>query len=310
VNLNGRYIDVHHHFAPPVWLKVVNDQFPDFSGAWKGWSTESALEQMDAGGVQKSMLSITTPGLTLNHDLQTARRFTRECNEYAAQMVAEHPGRFDSFISLPLPDIDGGLAEVAYGLDTLKAAGVGLFTSYGNTWLGDPMFDPLFEELNRRKAVVYVHPTAAPCCANLVPGFRDALIEYAADTTRAIANVVFGGSARRYPDVRIIWSHAGGTMPYLAWRFKREGERANWKAAVPNGFLPEAQRFYYDTAQTAIAPPMAGLKKMIPISQVLFGTDYPYVTAAETVEGLRTCGVFSDEELVAIGRTNALTLLR
>lgn len=302
-------IDVHHHFAPPNWLKFVNEQFPDVAGIWRNWSTASALEQMDRGGVQKSMLSITTPGLTFKQDVPTVRRFTRECNEYAARMSADHPGRFGVFVALPLPDIQGSLAEIAYGLDTMKAAGVGLFTSYGNKWLGDPVFAPVFEELNRRKAVIFVHPASNACCANLIPGITDADIEYAADTTRAIANVVFTGTGRKYPNVKIIWSHAGGAMPYLDWRFEREGKRGTWKDAMPNGFLPEVQKFYYDTAQTAIASPMAALTKMIPRSQVLFGTDYPYITASDTVTGLHDCGVFNEQDLVAIGRTNALAVL-
>ena len=301
-------IDVHHHFAPPSWLQLVNEHFPDMVGAWKGWSIESALAQMDEGGVRKSMLSITTPGLTFNQNVPKVRRFTREWNEYAARMAADNRGRFESFVALPLPDIEGSLAEIAYGLDTLKASGVGMFSSYGNAWLGDPAFAPVFEELNRRKAIVYVHPTTNPCCGNLIPGIGDPMIEYAADTTRAIASVIFSGAARRYPNVRIIWSHGGGAMPYLAWRFEREGKKAVWKDATPNGYLSEAQRFYYDTAQVPTAAPMAALMKLIPCSQVLFGSDYPYVTAAATSEGLRNCGVFEDEDLVAIGRTNALAL--
>ena len=304
----GDRIDVHHHFAPPSWLRLVNDHFPDMVGAWRGWSTESALAQMDQGGVRKSMLSITTPGLRFDHDVPTVRRFTREWNEYAARMAADHPGRFESFVALPLPDIEGSLAEIEYCLDTLKASGVGLFSSYGSAWLGDSAFAPVFEELNRRKAIAYVHPTTNLCCGKLIPGIGDAMIEYAADTTRAIASVIFSGTARRYPNVRIIWSHGGGAMPFLAWRFEREGKKAVWKDATPNGYLPEAQRFYYDTAQVPTAAPMAALMKLIPRSQVLFGTDYPYITAAATAEGLRNCGVFNDEDLVAIGRTNALTL--
>jgi 6-methylsalicylate decarboxylase len=302
-------IDVHHHYAPPNWLAQVNQHFPDVAGIWKGWSTERALEQMDRGGVQKSMLSMTTPGLTFSADPAATRRLTRECNEYAAQMAAAHPGRFGIFVALPLPDIQASLAEVAYGLDTLKAAGVGLFTSYGNKWLGDPVYAPLFEELNRRRAIVFVHPTSNACCADLLPGITDADIEYAADTTRAITRMIFSGSSRRYPNMRIIWSHAGGAMPYLDWRFEREAKKAVFKDVLPNGFLPEAQRFYYDTAQTSIAAPMAALMKIVPRSQVLFGTDYPYITASDTADGLHNCGVFNDQDLVAIGRSNAVALL-
>ena len=255
--LNAGYVDVHHHFAPPSWLKVVNDGFPYYGGVWEGWSTEGALAKMDAAGIQTSMLSITTPGLTLNHDPATARRFTRECNEYAARMATDHPGRFGSFVALPLPDIEGSLTELAYGLDTLKAAGVSLFTSYGNTWLGDPPFAPLFEELNRRKAIVFVHPDRARVLRKPASrSFANPLIEYAAGIRHGrLRNVIFSGSVRRYPDARIIWSHAGGAMPFLAWRFKREGERPNLRGAVPDGFLPDAQRFYYMIPPRPRTPP-------------------------------------------------------
>jgi predicted TIM-barrel fold metal-dependent hydrolase len=233
----------------------------------------------------------------------------RYCNDYAAQMVKDHPGKFGRFVALPLPDLDGSLAEIAYGLDTLKCDGVGVLTSYGNTWWGDPKFAPVYEELNRRGTVVFVHPTSPQCCTNLLPGVSDADIEYGTDTTRAIAAMIFNGTSTKYPRMRTIWSHAGGTMPFLDWRFTREGERAKYKSFLPNGYLPEAQKFYYDTAQAAIAPPMLALSKLIPLSHILFGTDIPYLTLMECVQGMHDCGVFTAAQLNQIGRTNTVALL-
>ncbi len=300
-------IDVHYHYAPPAWLGAVKAANPAGQQVWDAWSTQRAVSDLDQNGVQKALLSISSPGLFFG-DAAAASRLARACNEYAAKMVADYPGRFGTFLALPLPDIDASLQEIAYGLDTLKATGVGMFTSYGGKLLGDPVFAPLFEELNRRRALIFVHPTSPACCANLVPGIADANIEYATDTTRAIVRMIFSGSSRRYPNVRMIWSHAGGTLPFLDFRFIREAALERYKTLLPDGFLPEAQRFYYDTAQAAQAAPMSALIKTVPLSHILFGTDYPYLTIRENVEGLRTSGVFSAAQLAAID-FNAASLL-
>ena len=301
------WIDVHHHFAPPDWLPLADKANPSSIGVWRNWSLQDALAQMQAAGVQKAMLSITTPGIDFG-DQAANRKLARYCNEYAAQLAKDHPGRFGRFVALPLPDIDGSLAEIAYGLDTLKADGVGVFTSYGNTWWGDPKFAPVYEELNRRGSVIFVHPTSPQCCTNLVNGISDADVEYGTDTTRAIAETIFSGTSTKYPRMRIIWSHAGGTMPFLDWRFLREGERSKYKPLLPNGYLPEAQKFYYDTAQAAVAPPMLALSKIVPLSHILFGTDLPYLSIRECVEGMRNCGVFTPGQLTTIGQMNAVAL--
>jgi 6-methylsalicylate decarboxylase len=301
-------IDVHYHYAPPVWLTAAKAVSPAGQQVWDTWSTQRAVTDLDQNGVSKAMLSISSPGLFFG-DAAAAGRLARACNEYAATMVTEHPGRFGAFLALPLPDIEASLREVAYGLDTLKADGVGLFTSYGGKLLGDPVFAPLFEELDRRKAVIFVHPTSPACCANLVPGIADANIEYATDTTRAIVRMIFSGSSRRYPNIRMIWSHAGGTLPFLDFRFVREAALDRYKTLLPDGFLYEARRFYYDTAQAANAAPMSALLKTVPLSHVLFGTDYPYLSIRENIDGLKAAGVFSAADLAALDN-NAAALLR
>jgi 6-methylsalicylate decarboxylase len=298
-------IDVHNHLSPPLYLdalrplKLLSQQTLD-------WTPARAIEDMDRAGVATSITSITTPGVPAGDN---ARRLARECNEYAAKLAMEHPGRFGSFLVLPVPDIDGCLKEIEYGLDTLKADGIGLLTSYGDKWLGDPLFNPVFEELNRRKALVYTHPTSANCCRNLIPGVSDATIEYGTDTTRAIARYVFTGASARYPGVRIIFSHAGGTMPFLIERFVNLAKTAQYARQLPQGFSAEASKFYYDTAQASNPVAMSALKKVIPVSQVVFGTDYPFRTSEEHVKGLAECGVFSAKELRGIDRENALRLL-
>jgi 6-methylsalicylate decarboxylase len=301
-------IDVHYHYAPPAWLSAVKAVNPAGQQVWDTWSTQRAVGDLDQNGVQKALLSISSPGLFFG-DASAAGRLARACNEYAAAMVAEHPGRFGTFLALPLPDMEATLREVAYGLDALKADGVGMFTSYGGKLLGDPVFAPLFEELDRRRALIFVHPTSPSCCANLVPGIADANIEYATDTTRAIVRMIFSGSSRRYPNIRMIWSHAGGTLPFLDFRFIREAQLERYKTLLPDGFLPEARRFYYDTAQAAHAAPMGALLKTVPLSHILFGTDYPYLTIGENVEGLRATGIFTAADLAALDN-NAGVLLR
>ncbi|TDG17487.1 amidohydrolase [Paraburkholderia silviterrae] len=308
------WIDVHHHLVPPGYLAQVpdDDAVPGASAtprrALANWTVEHSIEQMDQAGVATSMLSISNPGIWFG-DVAKARKLARECNEYGAKLVSGYPGRFGLFAALPLPDIEGSLAEIAYALDVLKADGIGLYTSYGTRWLGDPAFDPVFAELNRRKALVYTHPTTADCCRNLQPAVSPNVVEYQTDTTRAIAEILASGTASRYPDVRIIFSHAGGTMPFLIERFVGWAKSPQIAKKLPNGLKYELERFYYDTAQTSNSTAMGALTKIVPDSQILFGTDYPFRTVVDHVKNLTECGVFDDRRLRLIGRDNALALL-
>ena len=275
----------------------------------RNWTPEKSLEDMDKAGVAVAMLSVTTPALN-PLPARAARKLARECNEYAAKLRADHPGRFGNFAAIPLRDTEGSLQEIAYALDTLKADGIGLMTSYGDKWLGDPSFLPVMEELNRRKAIVYTHPTAANCCVNLVRTQQPVMIEFGTDTTRTIADIIFSGNAQKFRDIRWIFSHAGGTMPILIDRFVRNPLLVpSAKATVPDGTLAELKRFYYDTAQTSNKAAMSALSALIPVSQILFGTDYPYRTSIDHVKGLREAGVFTDAEIMEIERGNALKLL-
>ena len=276
----------------------------------KNWTIEKSLADMDKAGIATAMLSVTTPGVNFTKG-EAARKLCRESNEYAAKLVADHPGRFGNFAMLPLTDVEGSLREITYALDTLKADGIALMTSYGDKWLGDPLFLPVMEELNRRKALVYTHPTAANCCVNLVPTQQPVMIEFGTDTTRTIADIVFSGNARKFPDIRWIFSHAGGTMPFLIERFVRHPLLVpKAKETVPDGTLAELKRFFYDTAQTSNRGSMSALAAIIPPSQIVFGTDFPYRTGIDHVKGLREAGVFTDEQMAAIERGNALKLYR
>ncbi len=298
-------IDIHHHIVPPSLLQALGSQ--RLAGASANWTPARGLEDMDRAGVSAGISSIAPAGDPFN-DPSTAVRLCRECNEYAARLATDHPRRFGVFAALPLPNIEASLREIEYSFDTLKADGVGLFTSYGDKWLGDPAFNPVFEELHRRNAVVYTHPNTANCCRNLLPNVGDGAIEWGTDTTRAIAQMIFGGAAARFPNIRMIFSHGGGTMPFLVERFTGMARSAQFAPKFPQGFGGAAAKFYYDTAQVANPAAMSALSKVVPISQIVFGTDYPFRTAAEHVKGLKECGVFSPKDLQAIDQ-NALRLL-
>ena len=229
-------------------------------------------------------------------------------NEFAAaRMVGDHKGRFGLFAVLPLPDVDGALREIEYALDTLKADGFGMLTSYGNAWLGDPSFAPVLDELNRRKAVVYVHPTDAACCSGLLPRVPNQMLEYPMDTMRTIASLIVSETATRCPDVRFIFSHAGGPADRRRGAAARRGDerREPREAAEPNTRLHHLRRFYYDTAGSANPVNMQALKTLVGISQIVFGTDAPFFDGAPQVRGLQTAG-FTAEELARVERGNAL----
>lgn len=306
-------IDIHHHFVPEAYkdaLIAAGDACPTpgFQAPLRNWSPARSLEEMDRGGVESAVLSITTPGIHLGDDAK-ARKLARECNEAGAKLVGDHKKRFGLFAALPLPDIEGALAEIAYALDQLKVDGIGLYTNYRAKWLGHEDFAPVLAELNRRKALVFVHPISVFCCSGLQPEYNDATIEYGTDTTRTIGSLVFSGAASRHPDIRWIFCHGGGTMPFLIERFLTQEKRMERPELLPHGALHELRHFHYDIAQVANPAPMSCLKRVVPTSQIVFGTDYPYgIGSLGHAKGLRNCD-FTESEFAAIERDNALRLL-
>ena len=217
-------IDVHHHFAPDFHRDAVSARRGGLR--WPKWSPQMSLDDMDKNGIATAMLSVVQPG-TWFGNVEETRKLTRQLNDYAASLLRDHPGRFGLFACIAPPDVEGSLKEIEYAFDTLHADGIGLLTSYGTLYLGDPSFAPVYAELNRRKAIVYVHPIAPNCCKNLVPGIPVGSIEYATDTTRTIAHLVFSGTTTRFPDIRWIFSHSGGTLPFLTGRSSGSPASAN-----------------------------------------------------------------------------------
>jgi 6-methylsalicylate decarboxylase len=300
-------IDVHHHFLPPFHVDAMMAPGRRVAGTPPKWSPALSLEEMDKSGIATAILSIVQPGTWFGNNVEESRGLNRRLNEYAASMVKDHPGRFGLFACIAPPDAEGSLKEIDYAFDTLKADGIGLLTSYGEKYLGDPSFAPVYEALNARRAVIYVHPTTPNCCRGLVPGIPPGSIEYATDSTRTIAHLVFSGMAVKYPDIRWIFSHSGGTLPFLTGRFIRLAEERK-PAHLPNGPLPEFRKFQYELAQGNTPGQIAALLKMVPISQVLYGTDYPFRDGAEVNRGIADWG-FSPTDLQAIEHDNAMRLL-
>jgi len=233
----------------------------------------------------------------------------RKINEEQADFISDHPRRFGGLALLPLPSIDHALQELEYALDTLKADGIGLLSSYDGKYLGDASFAPVFAELNRRKAIVYTHPSTSVCCSAVQPGLPPQAIEYPFETTRTISSLLINGTIANNPDIRWIFSHGGGATPMLAGRMvETVGRHANAKKFFPDGVLAELRKLYYDTASADTPPSMAALRAMAPLSHIMFGTDYPFVKPAMGVEHLGEDSL-SDADREAIDRLNALALL-
>jgi 6-methylsalicylate decarboxylase len=297
-------IDVHHHFAPDFHRDAIGTRRGGLG--WPKWSAQMSLDDMDKNGIATAMLSVVQPG-TWFGNVEETRALTRKLNDFGASMVRDHPGRYGLFACIAPPDVEGSLKEIEYGFDTLHADGIALLTSYGTTYLGDASFAPVYAELNRRKALVYVHPTSPNCCKNLVPGIPVGSIEYATDTTRTIAHLVFSGTVAKFPDIRWIFSHSGGTLPFLTGRFIRLANERK-PEHLPNGPMPEFRKFHYELAQGNTPGQIAALLKMVPLQQVLYGTDFPFRPGVEVNAGIADYG-FSAAELQSIERDAALKLL-
>ena len=265
---------------------------------------------MNRDGAAASMLSCTTPGIWFG-DPEESAMLAREMNEFGTRMKNDHPGRYGLFALLPLPSIELSLKEIEYAFDVLKADGVAFMTSYADKFLGDPAFAPVMDELNRRKVTAYTHPNEPACCRNLNTGVPSVIIEYGTDTTRTIASLIYSGTAQRCPNINFIFSHAGGTITALTERFNTQAVRLpNLKA---QGFdydvvMRLLKRFYYDTANASNPWSLAPLLKLVSVSQVLLGSDFPLRSPEANVSELIELG-FSAGELRAIFRDNAIGLL-
>jgi len=304
---NPRRIDVHHHYALPA---TGNEKK---KGAGQAWSPALALEQMDKHGIETTLFS--RPGGEGEEGGEKARAFVRRCNEYIAKVVSDNPKRFGFFAVIPYSDTEGAMKELEYAYGTLKADGVGLMSSIGDKWPGDPAFDEVFKELNRRKAILFQHPFTSACCRTLIPG-GEGSVERDFDSTRAVTNLLYSGTLSKYPDIRYIINHAGADVPVEAGRMKDRvpgfstfggkplANRDGRVDRIPNGVFYELRKLYYEIAHAAYPPAMAALTAFAPSTQYLFGTDWPAEPMESTLDELPK-NKLSPDVLKALNRGNA-----
>ena len=270
-------IDMHHHFLPQDYMKAEAERSHNEHGnsAMFSWTAEGDIAACDKAGVDFAVGSISTPGVWIPGNVDLSRKLARQWNEAAAKTVHDHPTRFGFFAPVPLPDADGTLKEIDYAYGTLHADGINFLSNYEGKWLGDASFTPVMEELNRRKAVVYVHPTFSPCCTNnMVAGLVAPSLEFPFDTTRTIVSLVTQGVTTRFPDIRFIFSHGGGAITGIYGRIAETAHMPAFKGKFAD-MHAELVKLYYDTASLDPTVTFPALLKMVPPTQILLGSDYP-----------------------------------
>jgi predicted TIM-barrel fold metal-dependent hydrolase len=254
------------------------------------WAIDRSLAAMDESGVATAMLSVTAPAVWNSHDGEASIRLARLCNEGMAQTARDHPSRFGFFASLALPMVAASVAEVGYSLDQLKADGVGLLSSYDGRYLGDASFAPVFEELDHRHAVVYVHPAVPQCCAEVLPGVDATAFEEPSDTTRTIESLLVSGALARWSNISFIFAHGGGTLPFVADRILSvvaTSPAPQKEHLSPFNLRAALARLYFDSASVVNPAAFAALMNFTTPDRILFGSDFPYHTVGAAVGGLR-----------------------
>jgi 6-methylsalicylate decarboxylase len=281
-------IDLHHHVIPDFYWEASNEGGNAAGGINPPrWSLDGAIAYLDEARIDVAVPSISTPGVHFGDDA-AARILARRVNEYLAEIKRDRPDRFGAFAVLPLPDVEGSLDQIGYALDVLELDGVSMFTNADSSYLGDSRFDPIFAELQRRSAVVFVHPTASPDPIAHTLGLPDSLLDYPVDTSRAIAKLHYSNTFARTPDVKYVFVHAGGTIPYLASRFAIVDEMGVIPGAQERGtFANVLPHLYWDTASAFSDPVLHLLRSVAGLGNVMFGTDYPYPRDAISIAGLR-----------------------
>ena len=301
-------IDTHQHVVPPAYRSWLVDQGIDAGGlALPTWEADAATEMMDKLSIRAGILSVSTPGVHLRGDHRApddeARSWARKVNEFAAGVVEDAPDRFGFFATLTLPDVDGALAEAAYALDILHADGVVLLSSVYGRYLGDPEFAPLFDELNRRSAVVFVHPSEL--LAQPVTGVPAFAIDFLLDTTRTALHMAMSGTLARCPDLKVILSHGGGFLPYAAQRMSPFAGLGD-----PTAGLELLRRFYFDLALSSSPFALPSLLAFADPTHITYGSDFPYAPPAAYESMMSSLEKFplTDDLRAAIDHRNAETL--
>lgn len=306
-------IDFQHHIIPPRYLaeereRILGPAARHLVSRLEKWTPQASLEAMDEGGIRTAVVSVPPPGIWFG-DAPAARRLARECNDFAARMAADHKGRFAFLGAIPLPDVDGALSEIDYARRVLKCVGFALMSNYDSRWLGDTAFAPVFEALNRAGSLVYVHPTVSSRCADMIPGIVPPTVEFPFDTTRAILSLLVSGTLNRSDNIRFVFAHAGGALPMLAQRIASGMKaRGDMQAAIPHGAMHEFRKLYFDVVNAADPIAFGAVRELAGVSQLLYGSDFPYWPPGHTGSQLAQLGLMPTD-LLAIERENALALL-
>ncbi|WP_061299660.1 amidohydrolase family protein [Herbidospora cretacea] len=269
-------IDVHAHFVTADYVEAASaggHVTPDGMPRWPSWSPEEHLRLMDAHGIRTAMLSISSPGTHFGDDA-AARKLSRQVNDHAADVVRRHPGRFGHFAALPLPDVAGSLAELAYALDDLGSDGVALMSNAHGRYLGDPAYEPLWAELDRRRAVVFVHPTSPVNHEQVAMGRPRPMLEFIFDTTRTVSDLVFTGVLTRHPGIRWVFTHGAGTLPLLADRMELFRTAFNGGSPDDPTVVEQVAKLWFDIAGTPFPRQVPALTRAFGADQVLYGSDY------------------------------------
>jgi 6-methylsalicylate decarboxylase len=275
---HGPLIDTHQHPIPEHYKRALATIGIRGSGEnpWAEWSLAAQLELMDEVGIAAAVNSIASPGVYFG-DIAFAVRLARECNENAARVIADHPHRFGAFAILPLPDVGAAAREIEHALDTLGLEGVCLLSHAGDRHLGQPEEDELYAELDRRRAVVFVHPLRNR--AKEMPAYRypSGMTELVLDTTRALHNLLWNGTFGKYPNIRWIMPHGGGTIPFLVYRMSAMDDNPRVREGLPGGSVASALRgLHYDLAEICSPGPLACLMEMADPARLTFGSDFPF----------------------------------
>jgi predicted TIM-barrel fold metal-dependent hydrolase len=306
-------IDVHHHLVPDFYRKALSALNIKTSAGFPlpAWSPLQSQRLMNNLEIRTAILSISSPGIHFGDDA-AARDISRQSNEYCARLISDNPSRFGAFAVLPLPDVNGSLKEAEYALDTLKLDGVVMLASHiDGTFLGDNKYDDLLAELDKRKTVVFIHPTTHPTSKELQLNIPEGIIEFPFDTSRAAFNLVWTGAAERYSNIRYILSHAGGTVPFLAWRFSLLEYDYRFRKRAPLGPMAYLKSFYYDLALSANPYALRSLQELVGPEQVLYGSDNPFANSylvANGIDFIKKYDGYSEEDRKLIFRSNALKL--
>jgi predicted TIM-barrel fold metal-dependent hydrolase len=297
----GKIIDVHSHPILPFGQGAPvgpGQKQPD-------WSVESAIAYMEKHDISACVLS--DPDSANHATGRRARDIARRVNETLADIVSRHPGRFAALATLPGRDADGAMAEIVYALDTLKLDGVATSTSINEVYLGEPQFDPWFEELNRRGSTLFVHPTFTKTALKLLNGLNPSVLEFMFDTTRTIANMVVTGAKKRFSNIKVIACHGGGTIPYLVNRIQilehAFGVGPGRIELSPKEVREGIASFYYDLTAATSEAQLGAILKLVPISQLMMGLDFPLMpksTFAPAIADIGRYPAFNDADLQSL----------